>query len=235
MYVAGGQGGHRAPEEVLVWLSDDIWSPLYAHLSDVGNVRENINHLNSSLGLFLILCYYYLLSSFVAWISTQQTLLRKKVQGSHPHTVFIIRCVKSVLKSWRIGNLRLLFSFQCHSITCFSTVRSVTSRRWPKKKCHNNLKWTLAKAENTSWLTAYNQEIPNSTLGNVQTWNLVLTSCLLEIQNTCEWIQPYVTQIQPAAHATTGYHNTILQYPMHKHKLVWLCKFSMSYTIQRML
>lgn len=80
MYVAGGQGGHHAPEEVLVWLSDDILSPLYAHLSDVGNVRENINHLNSSLGLFLILCA----TTFIFCgmnINTANTVEKKKCKA----------------------------------------------------------------------------------------------------------------------------------------------------------
>lgn len=55
-------------------------SPLYAHLSDVGNVRENINHLNSSRGLFLILCA----TTFIFCgmnINTANTVEKKKFKA----------------------------------------------------------------------------------------------------------------------------------------------------------
>lgn len=49
--------GQYASDKVLVWLSNNIWSPLHAHLSDVEKkVWENTKHLNFSLGLSLILC-----------------------------------------------------------------------------------------------------------------------------------------------------------------------------------
>lgn len=72
----------------------------------------------------------------------------KKVQGYYSHTAFIIRCVETVLKSWRMGNLRLSsFLKAASSLALFSVIQSpslnsaaIKTVAW--KKCRNNLKWT---------------------------------------------------------------------------------------------